>query len=96
MGHWLSMYRDFAQVVDLAANPTRPAFRDFSGCEDLPTGPRPEDCPRPAPCSIECIVAWYLESVGVRFSVEWGWDQNLLREPKPEGEAKPARALARP
>ncbi len=79
MDHWLSMHRDFALLVDLAANPERPALRDFSGCEDLPSGPAPSDCPRPAPCSIECLVAWYLDSRGLSFAVEWGWEQGLLR-----------------
>ncbi|KAF6818310.1 hypothetical protein CSOJ01_01951 [Colletotrichum sojae] len=79
MQHWLNMYDRFAQMVDLAANPDRPAMRDFSGCEDLPTGPLASDCPRPAPCSIECLVAWYLDARGLDFRVEWGWEQNVLR-----------------
>uniref|UniRef100_L2FR27 Bulb-type lectin domain-containing protein n=1 Tax=Colletotrichum fructicola (strain Nara gc5) TaxID=1213859 RepID=L2FR27_COLFN len=37
------------------------------------------DCPRPAPCSIECLVAWYLDARGVDFRIEWGWEQNPLR-----------------
>jgi hypothetical protein len=80
MAHWLHMYRSFTDMVDLAANADRPAFRDFSGCEDLPSGPAPSDCPNPAPCSMECLVAWYLEARGVQFNIEWGWEQNLLRK----------------
>lgn len=79
MGHWLRMYDQFAQMVHLAVNPDRPAFRDFSGCEVLPSGPLVNDCVEPAPCSIECLVAWYLESQGIKYRVEWEWEQNLLR-----------------
>ncbi|TEA13034.1 hypothetical protein C8034_v005277 [Colletotrichum sidae] len=79
MQHWLYMYDRFAQMVDLAANPSRPAMRDFSGCETLPTGPLPGDCEVSAPCSIECLVAWYLDARGVDFRIEWGWEQNVLR-----------------
>ncbi|KAM4057790.1 hypothetical protein HRG_009410 [Hirsutella rhossiliensis] len=79
MGHWLSMYQGFAEMVGLASNPSRPAYRDFSGCEALPTGPNPGDCADPAPCSIECLVAWYLESRGISFGVEWGWNEDLVR-----------------
>ena len=79
MSHWLSMYRDFTQMIDLAANPSRGAYRDVSGCEDIPKGPTPAECGRSAPCSIECLVAWYIESKGLSFIVEWGWAQNLHR-----------------
>lgn len=79
MQQWLYMYDRFAQMVDLASNPDRPALRDFSGCEDMPSGPLASDCPRPAPCSIECLVAWYLDARGVDFRIEWGWEQNPLR-----------------
>ncbi|KAF9879432.1 hypothetical protein CkaCkLH20_02975 [Colletotrichum karsti] len=79
MQHWLYMHDRFAQMVDLASNPDRPALRDFSGCEDMPSGPLASDCPRPAPCSIECLVAWYLDARGVDFRIEWGWEQNPLR-----------------
>ncbi|OLN96503.1 hypothetical protein CCHL11_00582, partial [Colletotrichum chlorophyti] len=79
MGHWLYMYDRFQQMVDMAATPTRPAMRDWSGCEDLPSGPLASDCPRAAPCSIECLVAWYLDARGVDFHIEWGWDQSVLR-----------------
>ncbi|KAH0427351.1 hypothetical protein CcaCcLH18_09734 [Colletotrichum camelliae] len=79
MQQWLYMYDRFAQMVDLASSPDRPALRDFSGCEDMPSGPLASDCPRPAPCSIECLVAWYLDARGVDFRIEWGWEQNPLR-----------------
>ncbi|KXH46350.1 hypothetical protein CSIM01_11742 [Colletotrichum simmondsii] len=79
MGHWLYMYDRFQQMVDLAATPSRPALRDFSGCEVMPSGPLASDCPTPAPCSIECLVAWFLEARGVDFHIEWGWEQNPLR-----------------
>ena len=79
MAHYLNMYEDFPEIVSLAANSDRPAYRDFSGCEVVPSGPRPEDCPKPTPCSIECIVAWYLESKGVEFEIEWGWNQIIKR-----------------
>lgn len=79
MGHWLYMYDRFQQMVDLAATPSRPALRDFSGCEVMPSGPLASDCPTPAPCSIECLVAWFLEARSVDFHIEWGWEQNPLR-----------------
>ncbi|KAK2064742.1 hypothetical protein LY76DRAFT_500975 [Colletotrichum caudatum] len=79
MSHWLHMYERFHQMVDLAGRPSGAALRDFSGCEDMPLGPLASDCPRPAPCSIECQVAWYLDARGVDFRIEWGWDHNLSR-----------------
>ncbi|PHH66652.1 hypothetical protein CDD81_6489 [Ophiocordyceps australis] len=33
MGHWLSMYHYFPQIVHLASNRERPAHRDFSGSQ---------------------------------------------------------------
>ncbi|GJC82812.1 hypothetical protein ColLi_05650 [Colletotrichum liriopes] len=79
MGHWLYMYDRFQQMVELAGSPSGPALHDFSGCEVLPPGPLASDCPKPAPCSIECLVAWFLDARGVEFHIEWGWEQNLLR-----------------
>lgn len=79
MNLWLSMHRDFPAIVGLASNSQTGAARDFSGCENLPSGPAAEECGRAAPCSIECMVAWYLEAVGVRSAVEWRWNQGLLR-----------------
>ncbi|GKT42424.1 uncharacterized protein ColSpa_02605 [Colletotrichum spaethianum] len=79
MGHWLYMYDRFHQMVELAASPSGPALHDFSGCEVLPPSPLASDCPKPAPCSIECLVAWFLDARGLDFHVEWGWEQNLLR-----------------
>ncbi|KAK1573835.1 uncharacterized protein LY79DRAFT_593716 [Colletotrichum navitas] len=79
MAHWLYMYDRFHQMVDLAGSPSGPAQRDFSGCEEMPRSPLASDCPRPAPCSIECLVAWYLDARGVNFRIEWGWEHNLLR-----------------
>lgn len=73
MAHWLSMYRGFEETVTMAAERSRPAHRDFSGCEVLPTGPEP------APCSIECLVAWYRDSRGISIGVERRWNQNLVR-----------------
>jgi hypothetical protein len=85
MGYWLYMYESFAEMVDLAANPDRPANRSFAGCEELPSGPLEADCPRPAPCSIECLVAWYLNARDIKFNIEWSWDQGLLRWSGVEG-----------
>ncbi|KAK2018238.1 hypothetical protein LZ32DRAFT_599654 [Colletotrichum eremochloae] len=79
MSHWLYMYDRFAQMVDLAGSPSGAAMRDFSGCEVMPQGPLASDCANPAPCSIECLVAWYLDARGVDFHIEWGWDHNLFR-----------------
>ncbi|KAK1566384.1 uncharacterized protein LY79DRAFT_96733 [Colletotrichum navitas] len=79
MSHWLYMYDNFHQMVELAGSPSGPAMRDFSGCEVMPLTPLARDCPTPAPCSIECLVAWYLDARGVDFRIEWGWDHGLLR-----------------
>ncbi|EFQ26644.1 uncharacterized protein GLRG_02464 [Colletotrichum graminicola M1.001] len=79
MSHWLYMYDRFHQMVALAGSPSGLALRDFSGCEEMPRSPLASDCPRPAPCSIECLVAWYLDARGVDFRIEWGWDHNLFR-----------------
>src|SRR5688500_17408538 len=79
MSNWLHMYDSFAQMVDLASNPNRFAHRDFSGCDVLPSGPNPADCAVPVPCSIECFISWYLESRGVKFTIDWEWDQGLMR-----------------
>ncbi|TIC96198.1 hypothetical protein CH35J_008637 [Colletotrichum higginsianum] len=79
MGHWLYMYDRFKQMVDLAADASRPALRDFSGCEVMPSGPLASDCKKPAPCSIECLVGWFLDARGVDFHIEWGWQQSLWR-----------------
>lgn len=79
MLHWLHMHERFTQMVDLASNPDRPAMRDFSGCEAMPNGPLASDCPSPAPCSIECLVSWYLDARGVDFRIEWGWEHFPFR-----------------
>ncbi|KAK1982563.1 hypothetical protein LZ30DRAFT_590336 [Colletotrichum cereale] len=78
MSHWLWMYDRFHQMMDLAGSPSGPAQRDFSGCEVMPRSPLASDCPKPAPCSIECLAAWYLDARDVNFHVEWGWEHNLL------------------
>lgn len=71
MSHYLNLHAspslsDFVRL----AGPNGTAHRDFSGCEVLPSGPRAEDCPRPVPCAVECLVAWHLDSVGVGVEVE--------------------------
>lgn len=82
MQHWLDMFASFPQMVDLAGNTSRPALRDFAGCEILPWGPTTPQCNAPAGCSIECLVAWYLSARGIKFRVEWEWGQNILRWPE--------------
>jgi hypothetical protein len=70
MGHYLRMYDLLPSTISASAL-TGPLS---GGCEVFPSGYRPEDCHRPAPCSTECVLARNLEGMGVDFYVEWGWD----------------------
>ncbi|KAK2000410.1 hypothetical protein LX36DRAFT_668743 [Colletotrichum falcatum] len=79
MSHWLYMHDRLHQMVDLAGTPSGSAMRDFSGCEVLPRSPLASDCPKPVPCSIECLVAWYLDARGVDFRIERGWEHGVFR-----------------
>lgn len=71
MSHYLNIY-DSPSLQDMVrlAGVDGTAQRGFFGCEVMPSGPRPEDCSKPV-CAVECLVAWYLDSVGVGTEVEW-------------------------
>lgn len=70
MTHYLNLHASPLPDLISLAGPNGNAHRDFSGCEVLPSGPAAEDCPRPVPCAVECLVAWRLSSVGVGVEVE--------------------------
>ncbi|SPO00069.1 uncharacterized protein DNG_02921 [Cephalotrichum gorgonifer] len=73
MSHYLNLHATLPSVLPLALGAHGTAHRDFSGCGVVPMGPRLEDCPSPVPCAVECLVAWYLDSVGVDLEVDW-WE----------------------
>jgi hypothetical protein len=76
---WFSFYNYFATLVQESSNGDSIAFRSFSGCEVLPSSPSVKECKTAAPCSIECIVAYYLGATGIDYEVEVGWKVKLLR-----------------
>ena len=74
---WLDMYAHFRQLLREGTDEV--AYRGFSGCEALPGGTKREDCTDWAPCSIECLVAYYLGLRGIQYEVVWDWRMHTLR-----------------
>jgi hypothetical protein len=75
---WFSFYRYFPTIIK-HADAGDHNLGGFAGCEVLPDGPDPKECKNPALCSIECIIAYYLRSMGLDFVADFTWDQHMQR-----------------
>lgn len=77
MALWTDMYYHFPDLMTYGQEGA--AYRDFNGCQTLPTGPQAQSCPEPFVCIIECLVPYYMSLKGLEYQLDWHWEYEILR-----------------
>jgi hypothetical protein len=78
MHFFLTLYRDFSDIVAMAV-PANKAARESWLCLEVPKGPERRDCITSEFCTIECALSWFLQSWDVEITVDWEWPFKMNR-----------------